>query len=368
MAIEFSLIIPTYNRIGALRHCLKHIERLNFPKKSFEVVLVDDGSKDETSQLKAEDFSFSITVIHQPNSGTSAARNCGIRAAKGLICMFVDDDVMLHPDLLLEHQRLHKAEPNLVVRGPVINFASLPCPLDTDDELRQSALAASEKLNETACQQLRQISEANSSFGSANSSTTSFLSTGAPQAAHSDKESSGFFNRLNNLWKNWSGGDLQMLKHFSMNYLCTSNASLYRHHLIAAGLFDTSFPRWEDAELAVRLKRLGLKRRFSLNAIVYHLKPPETWEARIRTAQKDGASAAELYLRYPSFLMRLRSGLHFANSWRNQLFTEGPWQAALAASARGESKVFPQKFAQDMLIEKAYLEVGLNRLKRTQSF
>ena len=282
MAIEFSLIIPTYNRIGALRHCLKHIERLNFPKKSFEVVLVDDGSQDETSQLKAEDFPFNINVIHQPNSGTSAARNRGIRAAQGLICMFVDDDVMLHPDLLLEHQRLHQAEPNLVVRGPVINFASLPCPLDTDDELMQSALAASEKLNETACQQLRQVSDANSALGSANSTTASFLSSCAPQTAHSDKKLSGFVGRLNTLWKNWSGRDLQMLKYFSMNYLCTSNASLYRHHLIAAGLFDTSFPRWEDAELAVRLKRLGLKRRFSLNAIVYHLKPPETWEARIR--------------------------------------------------------------------------------------
>lgn len=368
MAIEFSLIIPTYNRIGALRHCLKHIERLNFPRKSFEVILVDDGSQDETSQLQAKDFPFNITVIHQPNSGTSAARNCGIRAAKGLICMFVDDDVMLHPDLLLEHQRLHKAEPNLVVRGPVINFASLPCPLDTDAELMQSALAASEKLKETACQQLRQVSGQGSTSDAANTATTSFLSTCAPQSAHSDKKSGCLFGRLADFWKNWSGRDLHMLKHFSMNYLCTSNASLCRHHLIAAGLFDTSFPRWEDAELAVRLKRLGLKRRFSLNAIVYHLKPPETWEARIRTAQKDGASAAELYLRYPSFLMRLRSGLHFANSWRNRLFTEGPWQTVLAESARGESKVFPQKFAQDMLIEKAYLEAGLDRLKRTQSF
>lgn len=363
MAIEFSLIIPTYNRIGALRHCLKHIERLNFPKRNFEVVLVDDGSQDETSQLKAEDYPFNMTIIHQPNSGTSAARNRGIKAAKGLFCMFVDDDVMLHPDLLLEHQRLHKAEPNLVVRGPVINFAALPCPLDTDDELLKSALLASQTLQKTACRQLNQVS--GSVSGVANSSASSFLSTSAPKSAHSDAQANCLCNRLADLWKNWSGRDLKMLKHFSMNYLCTSNASLYRHHLIAAGLFDTSFPRWEDAELAVRLKRLGLKRRFSLNAIVYHLKPPETWEARIRTAQKDGASAAELYLRYPSFLMRLRSGLHFANSWRNQIFTQGPWQELLVASARGESNVFPKKFAQDMLIEKAYLEAGFTRLKRT---
>ncbi len=368
MAIEFSLIVPTYNRIGALRHCLKHIERLNFPQKSFEVILVDDGSQDETSQLKAETFPFNITIIHQPNSGTSTARNRGIMAAKGLICMFVDDDVMLHPNLLLEHQRLHKAEPNLVVRGPVINFASLPCPLDSDDELLASALAASDKLKQTANQQLRQVSGSDPTLGTANLATASFLSSGAPQLAHSHKKGGGLFAGLADLWKEWSGSDWHMFKHFSMNYLCTSNASLYRHHLIAAGLFDTSFPRWEDAELAVRLKRLGLKRRFSLEAIVYHLKPPETWEARIRTAQKDGASAAELYLRYPSFLMRLRSGLHWANSWRNNLFTQGPWQKMLVTSARGESKVFPQKFAQDMLIEKAYLEAGLDRLKRTQSF
>ncbi|MGM9991959.1 MAG: glycosyltransferase [Candidatus Bruticola sp.] len=358
MAIEFSLIIPTYNRIGALRHCLKHMERLNFPRNQFEVVLIDDGSQDETSELKAENYPFNMKVLHQANSGTAAARNRGIKEAEGLFCMFVDDDVMLHPDLLLEHQRLHRAEPNLVVRGPVINFSALPCPLDNDEELLQSAQNASQELHASACRQLT------SAVGSVDSAD-SFLSTSAPRSATA-KRKCPLCNGISSLWKSWSGQDLAMLKHFSMNYLCTSNASLYKHHLLAAGLFDTTFPRWEDAELAVRLKRLGLKRRFSLNAIVYHLKPPETWEARIRTAQKDGSSAAELYLRYPSFLMRLRSGLHFANSLRNNFFTEGPWKNMLIDSARGRSMIFPQKFAQETLIEKAYLEAGFARLKRTQ--
>ncbi|MGM9999529.1 MAG: glycosyltransferase [Candidatus Bruticola sp.] len=365
MAIEFSLIIPTYNRIGALRHCLKHIERLNFPKNQFEVVLIDDGSQDETSELKAEDYPFNMKVLHQTNSGTAAARNRGIKEAEGLFCMFVDDDVMLHPDLLLEHQRLHLAEPNLVVRGPVINFSALPCPLDSDEELLQSARTASQELHASACRLLAASSPAVDETGVNLSSANSFLSTSAPRSAVSAQKCP-FFSRISDIWKLWSGQNLSMLKHFSMNYLCTSNASLYKHHLIAAGLFDTSFPRWEDAELAVRLKRLGLKRRFSLNAIVYHLKPPETWEARIRTAQKDGFSAAELYLRYPSFMMRLRSGLHFANSLRNGFFTKGPWKELLADSACGRSTVFPQKFAQETLIEKAYLEAGFARLKRTQ--
>ncbi len=311
MTPEFSLIIPTFNRISALRRCFKHLQALRYPRELFEVILVDDGSDDATRDLKAEDFPLPLTIIHQANSGTAAARNVGIKAARGLFCLFVDDDVMVHPDLLLEHHRLHLGQANLVVRGPVINFSEPPCPLDEDFPASQL------------------------------------------------KEDS----KLQRAWRRWSGQDPHMWQHFSMNYLCTSNASLARCHLLAAGLFDTSFKRWEDAELAVRLKRLGLKRCFSLAAIVYHWKPQETWEKRLETARKDGRSAAELYLRYPSLKMRLRSGIHPLNLLRNRLLTQfGPIRNLIEHSAQTADGPIPQGVAQNVLLEEAYLEAGLEAL------
>ena len=152
-------------------------------------------------------------------------------------------------------------------------------------------------------------------------------------------------------------------KHFSMNYLCTSNASLMRTHLLESGMFDTTFDRWEDAELAVRLKRLGVVRQFDLQAIVYHLKPPESLEALLRTAGRDGESAAALYKRYPSFAMRLRSGIHPLNTWRNFALTHGPLRGVIESSATGRGPL-PQSLARSLLIEEKYLSHGCAALSR----
>lgn len=286
-APEFSLIIPTYNRREALQECLGYLAALRFPRRRFEVVLVDDGSTDGTVDLVESVRDLPLRFLRQANAGAGAARNAAIRAATGEFCLFVDDDVMVHPDLLLEHQEAHRAEPRLLVRGPVINIPAMPPP-----------------------------------------------ATPPP------------------LWR-----------HYSRNYLCTSNASLRREHLLEAGLFDPSFVRWEDAELGVRLKRLGVQRRFRSRALVYHLKPPETLEALLRTAAADGRSAAALYLRYPSLGMRLRSGLHPLNQLRNSLATAGPLLGLLRASARGEGP-FPEGPARSLLVEREYLRAGSEALRQ----
>lgn len=287
---EFSLIIPTYNRYEALVHCLEYLQALRFSRQEFEVIVVDDGSTDDTRLMTSSTQNINLRVIHQSNGGAAAARNTGILAARGLHCLFVDDDVMVHPDLLIVHSQAHLAQPRRLVRGPVINFPQMPPPTN-----------------------------------------------GGP------------------LWK-----------HYSMNYLCTSNASLKRHHLLEAGLFDTTFPRWEDAELAVRLKRLGVERHFELNAIVWHLKPPESLESLRRTARKDGESAAALYLRYPSLAMWMRSGLHMLNRARNHMFTSGLLKSFTQSSAQGRGP-FSQSLANWLIIEREYLDAGEKRLKQDRA-
>ena len=88
---EFSLIIPTYNRIDALRSCFKYLEKLHYPKNEYEVVLVDDGSQDATKDLTGNEADIPLRVIHQKNGGAAAARNTGIIASRGRFCLFVDD-------------------------------------------------------------------------------------------------------------------------------------------------------------------------------------------------------------------------------------------------------------------------------------
>jgi len=98
---EISVIIPAFNAETFLPKCLSSLKEQTF--NDFEVVLVDDGSQDNTSQV-AEGFlnnaSLCFTVIRQNNSGEGAARNAGIRHSRGKYLFFLDSDDYLDPDCL----------------------------------------------------------------------------------------------------------------------------------------------------------------------------------------------------------------------------------------------------------------------------
>ncbi|WP_289129895.1 glycosyltransferase [uncultured Clostridium sp.] len=90
--IVLSIIVPVYNVEKYLDECLESIIK-NYDQK-IEVILVDDGSKDNSSVLcdeYAKEYNF-ITVIHKENGGLSSARNAGIDKAKGKYIWFVDSD------------------------------------------------------------------------------------------------------------------------------------------------------------------------------------------------------------------------------------------------------------------------------------
>lgn len=94
-----SFIVPVYN---AARHLPALADMLAAQtKKRFEVIFVNDGSRDESgSMLKAIAAArrFGAMVIEQPNAGVSAARNAGIEAAKGEYVTFIDADDGISPD------------------------------------------------------------------------------------------------------------------------------------------------------------------------------------------------------------------------------------------------------------------------------
>ena len=103
--MKFSIITPLYNAEMYLEKTLLHALKQNHD--CFEIVLVDDGSKDSSGQICdrfTAEYPGKIRVVHQKNQGQLAARINGIKAAHGEYCLFLDADDALRDDCLNEMQ------------------------------------------------------------------------------------------------------------------------------------------------------------------------------------------------------------------------------------------------------------------------
>jgi glycosyltransferase involved in cell wall biosynthesis len=96
----FSVVIPIYNDWKPLEECLKSLVlQANAP--AFEVILVDDGSTEAVPEhIRQSVPEYPLTLIQQAHAGIPAARNRGIRIAKGRVLLFVDADCRLQSDCL----------------------------------------------------------------------------------------------------------------------------------------------------------------------------------------------------------------------------------------------------------------------------
>ena len=106
--MNLSIIVPIYNVAPYLRKCVDSLLAQDI--SDYEIILVDDGSTDDSGAIADEIFNaFSLSplasrlkmrVIHQWNAGLSAARNSGIKVAQGNYILFVDSDDYLQPNTL----------------------------------------------------------------------------------------------------------------------------------------------------------------------------------------------------------------------------------------------------------------------------
>jgi GT2 family glycosyltransferase len=207
---HFSVIMPTYNRLGRLRQVIAALEQQEYPSDAYEVIVISDGSTDGTdAYLGALRSKMQLRWFSQANQGPAAARNSGIQKAVGEFIVFIDDDVVAEPQLLTEHARSHReAARDVVVVGPLL----------TPDDFEMTAWVRWEQ--EMLMKQYRAL-----------------------------------------LRGDWPASARQFY---------TGNASLRRSHILAVGGFDEGLRRAEDVELGYRLADKGLGFVFNMRAAGMH--------------------------------------------------------------------------------------------------
>lgn len=94
------MVIPLYNQCTSIQRTLDSVLRQDFPE--FEVIVVDDGSTDGGGAIAAECGDDRVRLVTQANGGVSAARNRGVKEARGSIVAFLDADDEWYPDFLSE--------------------------------------------------------------------------------------------------------------------------------------------------------------------------------------------------------------------------------------------------------------------------
>lgn len=149
-----SIVIPAYNPDDSIIKCLYSIESQNLnisQKKKIEVIVVDDGSNVTVAELlspHSKIFSFDLKIIRlEKRSGISSARNLGAECASHDHLIFIDSDILLSKDYILEHSIAYQLIPNSVFvsmkkniekNSPVCNMINikkgLKTPIDYDDK------------------------------------------------------------------------------------------------------------------------------------------------------------------------------------------------------------------------------------------
>jgi serine acetyltransferase/glycosyltransferase involved in cell wall biosynthesis len=205
-----SVVIPTYERAERVARLVSDLAAQTLPPGAFEVIVVDDGSReDPRPRLEAVKAPFHLVIERQQNQGPAAARHRGALLARGEILVFLDDDMIPAPGLLEEHLRVHDATPRAVVVGSIRASRQL------------ARLSIFERFHARKLDQ----------------HTDSLRATGrAPRGTE----------------------------------VCSGNLSVRRAEYFAVDGFDVSLGRSEDRELGLKLEEAGAALRFADAASTVH--------------------------------------------------------------------------------------------------
>jgi len=100
MSVKVSVIVPAYNAERTIERCLHALKNQHYPRDFYEIIMVDDGSCDNTKNVVLG--YHDVRYIRQENSGPATARNNGAKEAKGEIILFTDSDCAPETDWIKE--------------------------------------------------------------------------------------------------------------------------------------------------------------------------------------------------------------------------------------------------------------------------
>ncbi len=147
--MKTSVIIPTYNKLPRLKLTLASLETQSEPVENFEVIIVDDGSTDQTEHyVKNLMCKLNIKYIKQKNLGRSAARNAGIECASGKYIILLDDDLIVPIHFIESHNRMLDKTSG-IVHGQIRNLSYLKFFSDPTNGVLYPELKVRKKIEET---------------------------------------------------------------------------------------------------------------------------------------------------------------------------------------------------------------------------
>lgn len=212
---SLTVIIPTYNRAAVLKKALEAYNGQAEPQLIRELIVVDDGSTDDTPSVvrqAAEHNLFPIRYLHQANRGPAAARNYGIRETHSRLVLFTDSDIVPERDLVSQHIVWHRNNPDDSVA--VLGYVTWP----------------------------------------------------------SDPKPTPFMSWCGEEGTLFAFGKFQPGQQLGPFDLYTCNVSLKTEFLKASGLFDEDFKgaAYEDTEIGYRLAKVGMRLLYNPHAKARH--------------------------------------------------------------------------------------------------
>lgn len=122
MPLDATIVIPTFNRCDALLSTLEAVARTDYDARSWEAVVVDDGSTDGTEEAVTawlERSKAPVRYVRQANAGPARARNHGASLARGRALIFIDNDILVEPTFVGAHLAALDAHPGSWIVGRV---------------------------------------------------------------------------------------------------------------------------------------------------------------------------------------------------------------------------------------------------------
>ncbi|MGR3310383.1 MAG: glycosyltransferase family 2 protein [Candidatus Brocadiales bacterium] len=240
--LKVSVIAPTYNRSSIIPRFLAALDCQTVLPEDYEVILVDDGSTDETREVVssfAGKLKFNLEYLYQPNGGPASARNLGIQKARGRLILILNDDAIVNQNLIEKHLATHE---QLLPRKAAVLGS-----FDWDEELISNPFMRYISQNSVIFQYPRMVK--------------------------------GFYN---------------------YKYFWTCNISITRELLLKAGLFDEIFtdPMYEDIELGYRLQKMGVDVYFDPTIVSTH-HHIVTLKSFVKRSHCEGVNLTKMATKYP---------------------------------------------------------------------